>query len=265
MTRAPLTIGHRGACGEAPENTMASFRLALDQGAEMVELDVRLTRDGVPVLMHDATLGRTTSGHGFVSRTSWDRLRNLDAGRWYSPRFSGERVPDLYGCLSELSPRIPVNVEIKCLIGRHQPLCEAVVGTLRRLPAPGRFLVTSFHHRAVDHVHALFPEVPVGRLFHPLCNRKVRPRDLDWLACGEARYPSAGEVPWSGRALVVEQSMVRPELTRQVHDRGGALLVYTVNDPSVMRRMVQCEVDGVITNFPARFRHVLDGLHARQA
>lgn len=237
---------------------MVSFRKALEQGARMVELDVRLTRDGVPVLMHDATLGRTTDGHGFVARRSWEKIRQLDAGSWFDKSFQGEPVPDLGSCLEELAPQIPVNIEIKCLIGNYRPVSDAVLSLLRHFGRTGRFLVTSFNHRAVDYVARALPDLPVGRLFHPLYHRKVHQAHLDWLRHGRgSRSPAAGEVPWEGRAAVVESSMVKPELVQQVHEAGGTLLVYTVNEVEDMRRVVECGVDAVITNYPARFAELL--------
>src|SRR5579859_6338194 len=98
----PAIIGHRGAAGLAPENTLAAIRAAAAAGARWVELDVQLTRDGVPVLLHDSTLERTTDGEGKVGDADLDALRRVDAGSWFAPRFLGQRVPTLAEAVAEL-------------------------------------------------------------------------------------------------------------------------------------------------------------------
>lgn len=232
---------------------MASFELALEQGAEMVELDVRLTRDGVPVVIHDYSLSRTTSGRGLVGLSQWSRLQTLDAGRWFSPRFAGQKLLELSECLDALVARVPVNVEIKCFFGRPDRLVQATLQALRKTRSSRRVLVTSFNHKAVSQVEGSMPEVAVGRLFHPLVNGRPRPRDLGWLEAGTA----ANDLPLAGRALVVDQSLANAGLARSAHERGGSLLVYTVNEEKEMRRLIEAQVDGLITNFPARYRSLL--------
>src|SRR5262245_679720 len=108
---ACLVIAHRGASGTCPENTLAAFRRAVEVGADMIELDVQLTRDDAVVVMHDWTLDRTTDGSGAVGERALDELRPLDAGRWFAPEFAGERVPTLAAVLDAVP--IPINVELK--------------------------------------------------------------------------------------------------------------------------------------------------------
>lgn len=250
MPGLPLNIGHRGACGEAPENTLASFELAQQQGAVMVELDVRLTRDGVPVVIHDYSLGRTTDGHGLVALSKWERLRQLDAGSWFDQRFAGQRLLELGACLERVP--IPVNVEIKGFFGRPEKLVRATLDAIRRTRAEDRVLVTSFNHKAVAMVEEQAPELRLGLLFHPLVNGKPRAKHLDWVA-GRAQ---SGQLPFEGRALVVDQGLADRGLAQKVHERGGVVLVYTVNEEKDMRRLAEAGVDGLITNFPARYREL---------
>lgn len=233
---------------------MASFQMAIAQGAEMVELDVRLTRDGVPVVIHDYSLGRTTSGRGLVGLSTWKKLQTLDAGAWFDGRFRGERLLELSDCLRTLTPRLAVNVELKCFFGRPDRLVGACAEAIRASQCQRRVLVTSFNHRAVELFHQQIPEVALGRLFHPLLNGRPRPRDFDWLQQGQR---CANELAWDGRALAVDLSLADRKLTDQAHQRGGAVLVYTVNEEKDMHRLIECEVDGVITNFPARYASLL--------
>ncbi len=220
----------------------------------MVELDVRLTRDGVPVVIHDYSLGRTTSGRGLVGLSTWKKLQTLDAGAWFDGRFRGQRLLELSDCLQTLPPRLAVNVELKCFFGRPDRLVRACAEAIRSSRSQSRVLVTSFNHRAVELLHQEMPEVALGRLFHPLLNGRPRPRDFDWLQQGERHLT---DLAWDGRALAVELSLADRKLTEQAHQRGGAVLVYTVNEEKDMQRLIECEVDGLITNFPARYASLL--------
>ena len=117
MARKVLAIGHRGACGLMPENTKLSFFKALDLGADAIEFDVQLTRDGVPIVLHDDTLDRTTNGKGRVADTDFAVVRRLDAGAWYGASFAGKaEVPTLAEILKALGHRTLLNVEIKATI-----------------------------------------------------------------------------------------------------------------------------------------------------
>ena len=170
----PRLIGHRGAAAAAPENTLASLRKAKELGASWVEFDVKLTRDGVPVLMHDERLERTTSGRGEVAMTTLEALQNLDAGRWFAPAFRGERVPTLEAALAlcaELG--LGINVEIKPCPGREVETARVAVATLRRLwpgdrPAP---LISSFEPACLGVARDLAPEMPRGYLAGSLPRR----------------------------------------------------------------------------------------------
>src|SRR5512143_1091036 len=109
----PLVIAHRGSAAYAPENTLAAFQLAAEQGADAIELDVDLTRDGHMVIMHDATIDRTTDGHGRVGDLTLEELRRVDAGAWKDAAFQGERVPLLEEVFEAVGQRLLINVEIK--------------------------------------------------------------------------------------------------------------------------------------------------------
>ncbi len=227
---------------------MASFQLAMEQGAQMVELDVRLTRDGVPVVIHDYSLGRTTSGHGLVALSKWERLQQLDAGAWFDKRFAGQRLLELGEVLANVP--IPINVEIKGFFGRPEKLVAATLGAIRRTRTTRRVLVTSFNHKAISMVEEQMPEVAPGLLFHPLVNGRPNKKHLAWL-----EKPVAGnDLPFRGRVLAVDLGLADAKLAAQAHERGGVLLVYTVNEEKEMRRLMECRVDGLITNFPARYR-----------
>ena len=150
----PLVIAHRGASGTAPENTLAAFRRAVACGADMVELDVQLTRDGEVVVVHDFTLDRTTDGTGAVGASSLAEIRRLDAGAWFAPAFLGEAVPTLGEVLGAIG--LPVNVELKPV--GDQGLEAETLAVVRAAGALGRVVFSSFDPGALERLRALTPE-----------------------------------------------------------------------------------------------------------
>ncbi|MGH6912195.1 MAG: glycerophosphodiester phosphodiesterase family protein, partial [Geminicoccales bacterium] len=175
--RLPRLIGHRGAAGAAPENTLASIRRASQLGAAWVEFDVKLTREGVPILMHDDRLERTTSGRGCVADHTLAAIRELDAGAWFAPAFAGEAVPtfeDALAACAELG--LGINVEIKPCPGREEETAHAVLEVLLAHWAAdlSRPLISSFAHLCLAVARERAPDLPRGYL----CSRLPR----DWAA-----------------------------------------------------------------------------------
>ncbi len=139
--------GHRGAAAVAPENTYAGFALAAAAGADYVELDVQLSADGVAVIIHDDDLDRTTDGHGPVAAARWAALRDLDAGRWFDPRFAGECIPTLAGFLRWLVARPPLGATIEAKgAGSGAAIAAAILAS----PARPRLSICSFSMKIVS-------------------------------------------------------------------------------------------------------------------
>jgi glycerophosphoryl diester phosphodiesterase len=230
----PRVIGHRGAAAAAPENTLASLRKAKKLGASWVEFDVKLTRDGVPVLMHDERLDRTTSGRGEVALTTLDELQKLDAGGWFAPAFRGEPVPTLEAALAlcaELG--LGINVEIKPSPGRAVETARVTVEVLRArwpggLPAP---LISSFERSCLVVARELAPELPRGYLERGL--------PLRWQA-ELARYGC--------RTLHLNARRVGARQRAAVLAAGVPLLLYTVNEPEHARELLEAGVAAVFTD-----------------
>jgi len=240
-----LVAAHRGSSGTAPENTMAAFREAVNAGADLIELDVRFTRDLEPVVIHDRLLRRTTGGRGDVNRYTVDELEQFDAGSWFAPRFAGERIPLLRRVLQELPVRIGINIEVKADGDRRskallvQHLCSVIhaYGTHRSL------LVSSFDHRFLRVLHRQDPLVPLGVLLHPLRDVARRPSHL-------ARRLHAG-------FILCSRTMVRRAIVEQAHAHGVKVGVYTVNRVIDLDRLRRFGVDLVFTNFPSAIRMAL--------
>jgi len=232
----PRVIGHRGAMAHAPENTGASLRQAAARGARWVEFDVRLTADGVPVVIHDPTLERTTDGTGRVASKTYDAIAALDAGAWFAPRFAGERVPTLaatFALLAELG--LGANIEIKPTRGRQRDIVETVLAVLRarwpdHLPPP---LLSSFDRKVLAALRDAGSPWPAGYLAKRLPQR--------WRA--QVARLGADTVHVNHKALTEAAAAA-------VKATGRPLLAYTVDDPARARTLFGWGVDTVFSNAP---------------
>ncbi|GLY82604.1 glycerophosphodiester phosphodiesterase [Actinoallomurus iriomotensis] len=240
-------IAHRGASAHAPENTLAAFREARAANADYFELDVQQTRDHVPIIMHDATLGRTTDAEKvFPGRSPWRvgdftlaQVKRLDAGSWFSPRYAGERVPTLAETLREME-----GSDMKLLLELKNPalypgLPGRVADELRAQPGwtlPDRTVVQSFDWPSVESFHRLLPSVPTGVIGTPTA------RQLPAVA----RY--AGYV--NPRYDTVTAAYVRA-----VHARHMKVFAWVADSPATVRRLIGDRVDGIVSNRPEAVPH----------
>ena len=168
--RWPLIIGHRGDPSGAPENTLPAFRSALAGGADGVELDVRLSKDGQLVVFHDRSLGRTCEGRGLVNHYTFSELRSLDVGSWFGPEFRGECPPTLDEVFESLPSDYLVNVEMKVVITGMQLIAQRVAETISRHQRWASTLVASFNPIALYHVRRIEPRIARGYIwsrYHP--------------------------------------------------------------------------------------------------
>ena len=252
----PTNFAHRGASARAPENTLESFRLAVEAGAGGLELDVHMTLDGEIVVIHDPTVDRTTNGSGAVARMTLDEIRGLDAGYRFSPdggstypyRGRGLRVPTLAEVYEEF-PDPPVNIEIK----EAQPgVEEAVLEVIREAGAVGRTLVASNRHGVVRR----FRRISGGRILTAASRREIaRFYLLSRLRLERLYRPAydALQVPLDHRGTRV----VTPRFLEAAHARGVRVDVWTINDPDEMRRLLDLGADGVMTDRPEELAGVL--------
>ncbi len=160
-----LRVGHRGAKGHAPENTLSSFVIAAEMGVNVIETDVHLSKDGELVLIHDHTVQRTTDGHGYVKDMTLAELKKLDAGSWYGARFAGERIPTLDELLAWARDRVAVAIEIKNGPIYYPGIAEKIIAALYCHDMTRRAILISFDHRVVREAKALASEVLTGILY----------------------------------------------------------------------------------------------------
>jgi glycerophosphoryl diester phosphodiesterase len=240
-----IVTAHRGFSGEYPENTLASFRAAIAAGADMVELDVHLTRDSELVVIHDDTLERTTDGKGNVADKTLAELKALDAGFRFNLRFAGERIPTLTEVLDLTRGRIRVNIELKK--GKNFPytmeeLADRTLAAVEKAKMTDQVLFSSFDPTAVDRIRETAPQLPIAVITQ---KPWTTPEEA-----GEGKlYPAIN----SSFKNLTEKNI------RLAHAAGLQVHAWTVNAPADMEKVISLGVDGIITNHPDRLIELLRG------
>jgi glycerophosphoryl diester phosphodiesterase len=239
----PLWIAHRGAGKLAPENTLAAFRVGASHGYRAFECDVKLSADGVPFLLHDATLQRTTPAQGTAGDRPWADLCRLDAGGWHSRAYAGEPIPSFEAIAHYvLRNGFALNVEIKPTPGHEAETGRVVAREAARLWAaartvpPGPPLLSSFRPEALQGALEGAAELPRALLL-----------DTAWPGWFEMAQ-SIGCV-----AVVTHYALMDAALLAQLHGANMRALVYTVNDTAEAHRLLALGIDGIITDAVDRF------------
>ena len=234
---SPLIFAHRGASTHAPENTLAGFELAIQQHADVIELDTKLSSDEHVVVIHDQSVDRTTNGSGRVSDLTLARLRELDAGSHFSNAFHGEHIPTLEEVLEICGSRIFLNIELTNYGTPFDALPMKVAQLIEHYDQAEQLLVSSFHPVPLRRFHHLMPSIPIGFL---------------------AKRGAAGVITrsWIGNALIPYQAIhpekrdVSPALVAKAHQSGKRVHAYTVNSADEMANLLSLNVDGIITDDP---------------
>lgn len=248
ISEAPLVVAHRGASAYAPENTIRACQLAVEQGADALELDVKLTRDRIPILMHDPSLDRTTNGHGLVSRLTYADIANLDAGEWFGPAFSGERIPRLQDVLQRYGDHVLLNLELTNYSTPLDPLAGIVIRLVSEVDLADRVLLSSFNLLNMVRIRLVKPEIQLGLLLHE--------RQPGWL-----RGLSRRMIPCS--FLHLQENLALAELARSEDSPGKPIHVWTTNHEERIRQfMLQPRINGVITDVPDTACRIRTQFHA---
>ncbi len=230
----PRWIAHRGAGKLAPENTLAAFRAGAAHGYRAFECDVKLSADGLPMLLHDATLERTSNGAGKAGEISWSALSQLDAGAWHSRAFAGEPIPTLRAIAAYVRRNgFALNIEIKPTPGQELITGEVVGREAARLWAGAALLplLSSFRPEALQGALESAPTLPRALLLDTLWG--------GWQAVA---------LSLACVAIVTDHKLMNAEVCAGIHAAGMRALVYTVNDDAVAARMLAAGVDGIITD-----------------
>ena len=222
-----LIIGHRGDRSDEPENTLSSFEKAIELGADMVELDVHLTKDRHLVVIHDRKVNRTTEGRGLVSEKTLEEIKSLDAGK-------GEEIPTLEEVIELVDQRVPINIELKA-IGSAEKVCDVIKFYVSEGWNYKDFLVSSFEHNELHHFSGICPEVKIGVLTGDI-------------PLGYAEYAET----LGAYSVNIALEAASPKFIEDAHKRGIKVFVWTVNELEDIALMKRLEVDGIFTDFPGR-------------
>ncbi len=246
----PYIIAHRGASGHAPENTMAAIKLAVQMGADMVEIDVRQTFDGVLVCLHDASVRRTTNGKGYLSTFYYKSLKKLDAGSWFGSEFQHERIPSLNEVLQYTKTRCKLLIEVKGDQVTQLKIAKRLVEVIKKHDAYGSVIVQSFNPAILRATRRLDKRVEINQLIYfqhstlPIFSAR-----LPTLGYSFKRKLSSGVNPSSKN--------LSEEFLQKMRKAGKHVFCWTVNDKEEMEKLVTMGVDGIITNYPDRLVEVL--------
>lgn len=223
-----IRIGHRGACGYEPENTLLSFKKALELNVDMIELDVYLCKTGELVVIHDDKVDRTTNGKGYITEKSFKELRQLDAGK-------GEKIPTLQEVLDLTNKKAKVNIELKGE-GTAKPVSKVIEKYVKEKGwSYDDFLVSSFNHYELLKFSKLSPNIKIGVL-------------IKGTPIGFAEF--AEKV--NAYSVHLSLEFINKEFVEDAHKRGMKVFVWTVNDTDEMQRMKELGIDGVFSKFPDR-------------
>ncbi|MFH8250943.1 glycerophosphodiester phosphodiesterase [Microbacterium sp. B2969] len=233
---AAFVVSHRGGGALAPENTLPAVEAAIDAGFDYVEIDVALTADRVPVLMHDRTVDRTTDGHGSLASLTLAQVKELDAGSWFAPAYAGTRVPTLEEFLAVLgSSGRRALVELKGVWDAEAG--AALIASLRAHDLERRVAIVSFNPQS------LLATSGASDLVYRLLILRRLPHDIEQAVEGA-----------DARGILVDWRAVakRPEIVTELHDAGLRVLVYTLNTDVEWQETTTAGVDGIVTDEPAR-------------
>lgn len=241
-------VAHRGASHDAPENTVRSMRLAWEQGADAIEMDIHLSKDGQIVVIHDSTTQRVAGVNRKVVEQTFDELRKLDVGRWKGPEFAGERIPTLGEVLATVPPGKRAFIEIKC----GPEIIPVLDQTLKESGLkPEQIVIISFSDAVIAAMKKARPDLTAMWIVS-LHNKAGR------------QPPSAAEllmvasrIKADGLDLSANPDVLTPEYAAMIKKAGLKLAVWTVNDPRLARRMIEIGVESITTDRPGWLRQQL--------
>lgn len=238
-----IITGHRGAAGLAPENTLASIQLAIELGVDRIEIDVQQTKDNKIIVLHDRTLRRTTTGHGFVKNLTYDEILQFSAGYKFNKFYINEKVPTLEQVIDLIDGKVELLIETKYSYMYYPNIERHIINIIKNKNAKDWCKVISFNDRALFRINKLDTSIRLGKLFvgkhaHlPLSFDKglnIRPLK---------KYAFVDEV-------IVKHDYATKAIIEKVHDFGKELHVWTVNNEATIQKLIERGVDGIISDYP---------------
>ncbi|RXZ79217.1 glycerophosphodiester phosphodiesterase [Paenibacillaceae bacterium] len=235
-------VAHRGWSGKAPENTISAFKLAMtDPDIPYIELDIHLSKDGVPVVIHDHTLERTTNGRGLVKDYTLEQLRQMDAGSWFAPEFAGEQIPTLNEVLELIKGRCMLHAELKVMGDEYEGIEAAVIASIMRLGMQDEVILSSFDHDSMKRAHELNPSIKTVLI---LLGKST-------LIMEQLRHTGA-------TGLSIHYAFVTRPLVEEMTAHGIDLGLWTIDEPDTLAAIIAQYPDiRITTNYPDRILSII--------
>ena len=257
--KRPWVIAHRGYSGQYPENTASAFEAAIEAGADMIELDVCMTKDRVPVVIHDQTLERTTDGYGLVSEFTLPELKKLDAGSWSSPEFIGESIPTLEEVLLQTRGKISVNIEIKPesyeSVGPSDAIEKQICIMVEKFGMNESVLISSFEYSFFPRIKLWYSKGKNQNSLRiaPLKEKRVFEENVLKLCKGTEAY-----------SLHLDEKFLTPSLIKILKASSFRTIAYTINNEKRIEQLTKWGVTGIITDEPELMWEVLRKLNRKE-
>jgi len=242
-------IAHRGVSGSYPENTLSAFQAAIDIRAEMVELDISISKDGIPVVVHDRTVDRTTDFEGDVQSFSLEELKRMEVGAWFSEEFRGEEFPTLKNSLELMKDKIAVNIEIKTEAVSDEiqgGVVDKALQVVKDLDMISSVIFSSFDYRVMEQLNVLDPKMAKALLYEASQSAELLPSEL-------VQKYKVGIFNCSYKQL-------SEEWINDLQKHEIPYFVYTVNDPELMRELIGKGVSGIFTDFPQELIRIVENM-----
>ncbi|NOX66220.1 MAG: glycerophosphodiester phosphodiesterase [Chlorobi bacterium] len=243
-------IAHRGGSKLAPENTLAAYKNAIKLGVDMIEIDVHLSKDGKIIVIHDEKIDRTTNGKGTVKDMTLAEIRKYDAGGWFDEKFKGEKIPTLDEVMETLNGKVKLLIEIKDGDELYPGLEKKVVETIHKYNAVDWVIVQSFNENSVLRVRKMDPSITTFYLLG---------RNFGDFYSNVAKEVNAGDaVIKKYDGIAPHYSMLDSEKVKIFHKAGFKVFTWTVDKPEDMKKIINMNVDGIITNSPDKLKEILN-------
>jgi glycerophosphoryl diester phosphodiesterase len=229
-----LSMAHRGFSAAAPENTMSAYRMAMEYGPDFIECDVRLSKEGEVIIMHDAALARTTNSDAVLADLTVPEIKKIDAGSWFGPRFAGEQIPLLTELLNLAKDKVPLLIELK----EEGEIEKKVADMVRSRNMTDQVYMISFHYEIGPRLKEYAPEIKFGPI------KSIREPVL-----GRDAIETVKEIEAvNGKLFCARKDGTTPDLVKACHDAGILIEPWTTDDADEMRKFIEMGVDGITSN-----------------
>ena len=242
-------IAHRGVSGSYPENTLSAFQAAIDIRAEMVELDISTSKDGIPVTVHDRTVDRTTDFEGDVQSFSLEELKRMEVGAWFSEEFRGEEFPTLKNSLELMKDKIAVNIEIKTEAVSDETeggVVDKALQVVKDLDMTSSVIFSSFDYRVMEQLNVLDPKMAKALLYEASQSAELLPSEL--------------VQKYKVDIFNCSYNQLSKEWINDLQKHKIPYFVYTVNEPELMRELIEKGVSGIFTDFPKELIRIVENM-----